>query len=104
MPPGPAGPGFSFSGNSVTNASVVSIRAEIEAAFCSAVRVTLVGSTTPAFTRSSYLPVATLNPFIAAALLDFLDDQSAFLASVVGELACRKLECAANDFRTNSLI
>jgi hypothetical protein len=36
MPPGPAGPGFSFSGNSVTNASVVSIRAEIEAAFCSA--------------------------------------------------------------------
>jgi hypothetical protein len=35
---------------------------------------------------------------------DFLDDQSAFLASVVGELACRKLECAANDFRTNSLI
>jgi hypothetical protein len=40
--------------------------------------------------------------YIAAALLDFLDDQSAFLASVVGELACRKLECAANDFRTNS--
>src|SRR6266478_1718037 len=45
-----------------------------------------------------------VEPFIAAALLDFLDDQSAFLASVVGELACRKLECAANDFRTNSLI
>src|SRR6202043_2645024 len=53
---------FSFSGISVTNASVVSIRAEIEAAFCRAVRVTLVGSTTPAFTRSSYFPVATLNP------------------------------------------
>jgi hypothetical protein len=31
--------GFSFSGISVTNASVVSMRAEIEAAFCSAVRV-----------------------------------------------------------------
>src|SRR5208283_846143 len=42
--------------------------------------------------------------FIAAALLDFLDDQSAFLASVVGELASRKLECAAHDLRTNSLI
>src|SRR5271165_6740697 len=62
MPPGPPEAGFSFSGNSVTNASVVSKRAEIEAAFCSAVRVTLVGSTTPALTRSSYSPVATLNP------------------------------------------
>jgi hypothetical protein len=53
MPPAPPEAGFSFSGISVTNASVVSMRAEIEAAFCSAVRVTLVGSTTPAFTRSS---------------------------------------------------
>jgi hypothetical protein len=34
--------GFSFSGISVTNASVVSIRAEIEAAFCNAYRVTFV--------------------------------------------------------------
>ena len=34
-------------------ASVVSIRPLIDAAFCSAVRVTLVGSMTPAFTRSS---------------------------------------------------
>src|ERR1700704_2115916 len=37
-----------------------------------------------------------VEPFIAAALLYFLDDQSAFLASVIGELACRKLECATN--------
>ena len=35
-------------------ASVVNISEAIEAAFCSAVRVTLVGSMTPAFTRSSY--------------------------------------------------
>ena len=41
-------------------ASVVSKRPEIEAAFCNALRVTLVGSTMPAFTRSSYSPVATL--------------------------------------------
>src|SRR6516164_714013 len=57
MPPVPAEAGFSFSGISVTNASVVSMRAAIEqrsAAPC--------GSTTPAFTRSSYLPIATLNP------------------------------------------
>src|ERR1700730_10687093 len=58
MPAAPPEAGFSFSGISVTNASVVSMRA----AFCSAVRTTFVGSTTPAFTRSSYLPVATLNP------------------------------------------
>src|SRR6202051_2267932 len=45
-----------------------------------------------------------VEPFIAPVILDFLDDQSAFLPSVVGELACRKLQCTANDFRTNSLI
>src|SRR6202162_6134455 len=45
-----------------------------------------------------------VEPFIAPAILDFLNDQSAFLPSVVGELACRKRECASNDFRTNSLI
>jgi len=42
------------------SASVVSRRPLMEAAFCRALRVTLVGSTTPAFTRSSYSPVATL--------------------------------------------
>jgi hypothetical protein len=43
----------------VTNASVVSTRAEIEATFCNVYRVTFVGSTTPTFTRSTYSPVAT---------------------------------------------
>ncbi len=42
-----------FSGMSATMASVVSIREAIDAAFCRAVRVTLVGSITPAATRSS---------------------------------------------------
>jgi hypothetical protein len=40
-----------------TMASVVSMREAMEAAFCRAVRVTLVGSITPAFTRSSYCSV-----------------------------------------------
>ena len=35
------------------------------AAFCSALRVTFFGSTTPAFTRSSYSPVATIVTFVA---------------------------------------
>ena len=45
-----------------TIASVVSMRDAIEAAFCSAERVTLAGSITPAFTRSSYSSVDALNP------------------------------------------
>src|SRR3954451_16212573 len=43
-------------------ASVVSIREATEAAFWRAVRVTLVGSMTPAFTRSSYPSVEALKP------------------------------------------
>jgi len=57
--PPPAGASF-FSGISEIMASVVSSRPEIDAAFCSAVRVTLVGSMTPAFTRSSYTSVLAL--------------------------------------------
>src|SRR3954451_4830009 len=44
----------SASDNSQIIASVVSINDAMDAAFCSAVRVTFVGSITPAFTRSSY--------------------------------------------------
>lgn len=43
-------------------ASVVSISDAIEAAFCSAVLVTLAGSITPAVTRSSYASVEALKP------------------------------------------
>ena len=53
IPPGIAGLPLSSSGSSETIASVVSMRPAIEAAFCNAVRVTLAGSITPAFTRSS---------------------------------------------------
>lgn len=58
-PPGIAG-AFSGSGFSTTTVSVVSRRPAIDAAFCSAVRVTLVGSITPAATRSSYLSLRAL--------------------------------------------
>lgn len=46
-PPPPAGIGGSGSGTSVTRLSVVSIRAATEAAFCSALLDTLVGSMMP---------------------------------------------------------
>jgi len=59
MPPPAGGAGL---GASVSGTSVVRIMAAIDAAFCSAARVTLAGSMTPAFTRSSYSPVAALKP------------------------------------------
>ena len=62
MPP-PAGiPAPSFSGGSATIASVVRMFFAIEAAFCSAERVTIVGSMTPSPIRSPYSPVSALRP------------------------------------------
>lgn len=60
MPPIPPMPGAMAglsSGMSATMQSVVRIRPATEAAFCRAVRVTLVGSRTPISTRSPYSPV-----------------------------------------------
>ena len=64
MPPMPPGMGASFlgSGFSAMAHSVVSSREATEAAFCRAVRVTFLGSMTPALMRSSYSPVAALKP------------------------------------------
>src|SRR5262245_36533586 len=59
--PAPA-PTGSFSGGSATIASVVRMFLPIDAAFCSADRVTIVGSITPALTRSVYSPVSALRP------------------------------------------
>ena len=56
--------GAAGSGLSATSASVVSSRPAIDAAFCSAARVTLAGSMTPALTRSSNSPVAALRPMV----------------------------------------
>ncbi len=61
MPP-PAGMAGAFSGFSATTASVVRNSAPIDAAFCSAERVTLVGSMTPNASMSPYSPLAALSP------------------------------------------
>ena len=52
MPPGGIGIGSSFLGASATDASVVIIRPAMEAAFCRAIRTTLVGSRIPMATMS----------------------------------------------------
>src|SRR5688572_25056227 len=62
-PPGMAGAAFSFSGFSATTASVVRNSAAMLAAFCSAERVTLAGSTTPNLNMSPYSPVAAFRPW-----------------------------------------
>ena len=61
MPPGIGGAGLS-SGASLTIASVVIIRPEIEAACCHAPRVTMVGSRIPISIMSPYSPVPALYP------------------------------------------
>src|SRR5207302_2633230 len=58
---GGAGAPF-FSGMSVTSASVVSRSPAMDAAFCTADRVTLVGSMMPALTISVYSPLAASYP------------------------------------------
>src|SRR5260370_250213 len=63
-PPGPAGAGF-FSGFSTITASVVRNSPAIDAAFCSAERVTLAGSMMPALNMSTYSPSAALRPWPA---------------------------------------
>ena len=60
MPPAPGIAGSSFFGSSATIASVVIIRPAIDEAFCSAVRVTLVGSRMPNSTMSPNSPLAAL--------------------------------------------
>src|SRR6266487_2993520 len=66
MPPAPGAPpaaaALVSSLMSAMRASVVSIRPAMEAAFCSARRVTLAGSMTPILTMSPYSPVSALKP------------------------------------------
>jgi hypothetical protein len=84
--------GFSFSGISVTNASGVSMSAEIEAAFSSAARVSFGRIDDASLRQVLVFAGSYVEPFIPAAFLDYLDDQSAFLAGVVGELPCLEID------------
>src|SRR4029453_7804282 len=52
-----------YEGLSATSTSVVRNSAAIDAAFCSAERVTLAGSTMPALIMSTYSPVSALRPW-----------------------------------------
>src|SRR5437763_368220 len=86
MPRWPAPPiGFSSFGSSASIASVVSIRRATDEAFCKANRATLVGSTTPIWTRSPYSPVWALKPkfpFFSAILLTTTEGSSPELFTI----------------------
>ena len=80
MPPmSPPAAGASGSGLSATTASVVRKRPAMDAAFCSAERVTFTGSMMPAARRSSYTPVAAL---LYVLIVHLLFDVVVFLAIV----------------------
>ena len=61
-PPMPPPPPLSLSGTSATIASVVRMFLAIDAAFCSAERVTMAGSMIPVWIRLTISPVAALRP------------------------------------------
>ena len=90
---------------SATRASVVSIRPAMDAAFCSARRVTLAGSMTPALTMSPYSPVSALKPKLSS-----LDSRmrpthhSAFVAGVQGDLTHRLFERALDDVDADGFV
>ena len=100
MPPWPAPVAANFSSPlmSATNASVVSINAAIDAAFCNARWVTLAGSITPALSISPYLPVSALKPqFSSFESRTHRTNHSAFVAGVKCNLTYGLFEGALYD-------
>ena len=99
------GGSFFSSGISETRASVVSIRDAIEPAFCRAVRVTLVGSMTPALTRSSNLSgLGVVAEVVLLRLADAADDDGTFFAGVADDLTQGLFESAAHDVAADLLV
>ena len=99
---------FSFSGFSATTASVVRNRAPIDAAFCSAERVTFAGSTIAGLDHVDVLAGGRVQAVLAAGLLDeradLLDHDAALEAGVHGDLLQRLLERATDDVRARELV
>ena len=72
MPPlGSAGIAAAGSGLSATTASVVKNNPAMDDAFCNAERVTFTGSLIPAFSMSTYSPVAAFRPSPSGKLATF---------------------------------
>ena len=76
----------------------------IDAAFCSAERVTMVGSMIPDLTRSSICARVDVQALALGGRPDLVDDDRALEARVERELAERLLERAQDDRRTGPLV
>src|SRR5450759_3032491 len=104
MPPPPPPPGIAgaaFSGLSAMTASVVRNSAAIDAAFCSAERVTLAGSMMPALTMSTYSPVAASMPGLEGGVV--VEKVRNLEAGVHRDLLERGLQRQPNDVRAGRL-
>ena len=84
--------------------SVVSNRPAIDAAFCSAARVTLAGSMTPAFTQVLVLAGRGVEADRAGLALDVLDDEGTLGSGVVGDEPSGSLERGPHGAGASGLI
>ena len=96
--------GFFGSGFSTTNASVVRTKPAIEAAFCTAERVTFAGSTMPAFTRSAISPVTALRPKPGLAFRTFSTITEPSRPAFSAICPKRLFESAPNDVDAGQLV
>ena len=85
-------------------ASVVRNSAAIDAAFCSAERVTLAASMMPALVRSSYSPVAALRPSLGLSRLRFMTTTPPVEAGVHRDLLERLLQRPGHDAHARGLV
>ena len=106
MPPPPGGIGGPFfSGFSATIASVVTSRPATEAASCSAVRTTFVGSMMPAFDQILELAGLRIEAVVVLVLLQRLaGDHRAVFAGILGDLPQRSLDRLADDLDAEALV
>ena len=95
-PPPPAGDFFSSLGISATNASLVKSSVATLAAFCNALRTTLVGSMIPSLTISQYLPSRALNPKCASSF------SSTFAATILPSSPALSQICLIGDLQARS--
>ena len=103
MPPGMA-PAFSRSGASATMASVVRMFFAIEAAFCSAERVTMAGSMMPALIEVDHLAGVDVQAEALLGVAHVVHDHGALEPGVRGELAQRLFERALDDALARGLV
>ena len=103
-PCGAPPPSFSCFGASAIIASVVSKRPATDVAFCSANRVTFVGSMMPNFTMSPYSPVCGVEAVVALAVDDGVEHHGRVRAGVSDDLTQRLFDGFAQDVDADVLV